>query len=222
MKKLSDQQKYEEAARIRDQLSLIKEVFSQKHISLRNNFFIKNDNNEALQDLWKTLAPYINRRHEVMPNKPFHRIEAYDISNLSKEDATASMVVLINGISDNKEYRYFKIRYVLGINDVEMIKEVVYRRFKHYEWSFPDLLVIDGGKGQVQAARTALSISGLQHKIPVIGLAKANNDIIIKKYKFHQILLPKSSPALLLLMRIRDESHRFARVLHHRLRDKRY
>jgi excinuclease ABC subunit C len=105
-------------------------------------------------------------------------------------------------------------------NDFAMMKEVLTRRLKHEDWHFPDLLIVDGGKGQVSSALVALAESGVS--IPLIGLAKREETIIVplKDSQFREISLPKNSPSLHLLMRIRDEAHRFAITYHRKLRSK--
>lgn len=175
------------------------------------------------------------------------RIECYDISNTQGTNATGSMVVFIHGEKDSSQYRKFRIRKSGKPDDFGMMREVLARRLKHEDWYFPDLFIIDGGKGQVSSALQVLSEQGIQ--IPVIGLAKreetiilpeflnlkfqsnilnnktgpetkGNNKKVIEKLKFSEISLPKNSPALHLIMRIRDEAHRFAITYHKKLRSK--
>jgi excinuclease ABC subunit C len=152
--------------------------------------------------------------------KKLERIECYDISNIQGTNATGSMVVLTHGEIDKSQYRKFKIRISGKPNDFAMMKEVLKRRFNHDEWSFPDLLIVDGGKGQVSAAEEILT--GLN--IPLIGLAKREETIVIPKNggeeNFIEVLLPKNSKGLQLIMRIRDEAHRFAVTYHKKLRSK--
>ena len=150
------------------------------------------------------------------------RIECYDISNIQGTNATGSMVVLTNGEIDKSQYRKFKIRKDGKPNDFAMMKEMLKRRFNHDEWLEPDLIVIDGGKGQVSSALAALSQKG--RSIPLIGLAKREETIVIPNFKgeenFTEVSLPKSSKGLQLIMRIRDEAHRFAITYHKKLRSK--
>lgn len=141
------------------------------------------------------------------------RIEAIDISNTSGRNATGSMVVAEDGVIDPTQYRKFRIRLTKSVNDVAMIEEVLARRFTHPEWPMPDLLVVDGGKPQLGRALTVLSRMNI--KIPVLGLAKAREEIYTDKGR---IRLPLTSPALHLLQRIRDEAHRFALSYHRKLR----
>lgn len=147
--------------------------------------------------------------------KTLRRIECYDISNINGRQAAGSMVVFINGEKEKSEYRKFKINQSIP-NDVLMIYELLLRRLKHREWNLPDLIMIDGGKGQVSSAKKAINEHGL--KIPIIGLTKKEETIITSDFK--KIRLPKDSPALHLLQRIRDEAHRFAISYHRKLRSK--
>ena len=163
--------------------------------------------------------------------KKLERIECYDISNIQGTNATGSMVVLTNGEIDKSQYRKFKIRKDGKPNDFAMMKEMLKRRFNHDEWNSPDLIVVDGGKGQVSAALEALSQKGIS--IPLIGLAKREETIVIpnstviarnemtkqsQDNNFTEVLIPKNTPALQLIMRIRDEAHRFAITYHKKLR----
>jgi len=132
------------------------------------------------------------------------------------------MVVFKNGDSSNKDYRRFKIYTKQTPDDFLMMKEVLSRRFKHDEWEHPDLLVIDGGKGQVGSAMTVLSELGLN--IPLIGLAKREETIVIPREggveNFSEVKINKYLPAINILRRIRDEAHRFAITYHRLLRKK--
>ncbi len=148
------------------------------------------------------------------------RIECYDISNISGTNATGSMVVFINGGKESSQYRKFKIRRENTPNDFAMMKEVLKRRFTHDEWNMPDLIIVDGGKGQVSSAMEALSQSGIT--VPLIGLAKREETIVIpgEEDSFTEVLLPKNHPAIHLITRIRNEAHRFAITYHRHLRSK--
>jgi excinuclease ABC subunit C len=154
------------------------------------------------------------------------RIEAYDISNIQGIAATGSMVVFIEGIPSKKEYRHFKIRAVQGPDDYAMMQEVLRRRFKRAmvgevdtqeSWTqLPDLIVVDGGKGQLNAALAVLGEYGLD-TVPTIGLAKVREEVYTPG-KSDPVILPLDSPGLQLLQRLRDEAHRFAIVYHKGLR----
>jgi len=154
---------------------------------------------------------------ELSLKGPPQRIEAYDISNIQGTSAVGSMVVFEKGKPKPAHYRRFKIKTVTGANDYAMLQEVLQRRFKHVEkkedskqevWSLvPDLVLIDGGKGQLNAATAALT--EVDKHVPVASLAKENEEIFLPGRKA-PIVLPKSSPGLQLLQRLRDEAHRFA------------
>jgi excinuclease ABC subunit C len=150
------------------------------------------------------------------------RIEAYDISNLQGKNAVGSMIVFDYARPKKQGYRKFKIRTKDTPDDFAMMREMLTRRFKHSSsdsnhWPMPDLILIDGGKGQLSAALQALRTSGLKLHVPVIGLAKRLEEIFIPG-KRRPILLPANSPSLFLLQRIRDEAHRFAITFHRKLR----
>lgn len=143
------------------------------------------------------------------------RIECFDISTIGGKFATGSMVVFISGEKTPAQYRRFRVRIKTPkSNDYLMMAEVIKRRFMHKEWGFPDLLVVDGGKGQVSTAIGVLKEVGLD--VPVVGLAKRLESIITPDFK--SVNLDRRSPALQLIMRIRDEAHRFAITYHRKLR----
>lgn len=147
------------------------------------------------------------------------RIECYDISNTQGTLATGSMVVFVNGEKETSQYRKFKIHNDGTPNDFASMNQVLKRRLRHIDWSIPDLIVIDGGKGQVTYAKDALTQAGFS--IPVIGLAKREETIVIRDgQEYIEVSLSKDAPALHLLMRIRDEAHRFAITYHKKLRNK--
>ena len=158
------------------------------------------------------------------------RIEGYDISNTQGALSVASEVVMVDGVSANKEYRRYRIKTVEGANDFASMYEVITRRLSHgldelaerreqgldpeggkFSW-LPDLILVDGGRGQLAAAREAMEAQGLN--IPMIGLAKRIEEIVLPDQE-ESLLLDRHSPALHLLQRVRDESHRFA-IIHHR------
>ena len=148
-------------------------------------------------------------------------IEAFDISNISGTDATGSLVVFVNGKPFKNNYRRFKIKTVEGPDDFAMMGEVVgraYTRRKEEGKKMPDLILIDGGKGQLGAALAAIRDLGLN--INVVALAKEFEHIFLPDREY-PVVLPKDSPALKLLQSIRDEAHRFALGYHRKLRGKR-
>jgi excinuclease ABC subunit C len=144
---------------------------------------------------------------------PPNRMEAYDISNIQGTSAVGSMVVFEKGRPKTAHYRRFRIKTVENANDYAMLQEVLRRRFKRGEaasdtWSImPDLVLIDGGKGQLNASREVFD--ELKINVPLASLAKENEEIFIPK-RPKPIVLPKSSAGLQLLQQLRDEAHRFA------------
>lgn len=162
-----------------------------------------------------------------------HRIECYDISNIQGEDAVASRVVFIDGAPDKNLYRRYKIRTVEGSNDFAMMKEVLGRRFSNTEEDLPDLVVVDGGKGQLSQAVAIFEELGVQG-VGVVGLAKARTERDFKATEVHasneRVFIPNRKnpvplhshmPAFKLLTHVRDEAHRFAISYHRLLRSKR-
>ena len=167
-------------------------------------------------------------------DSPLNRIECYDISNTQGTAAVGSMVVFEQGVPKKKHYRHFNIRSVSGPDDFASMEEVLHRRFnrwkitqekayipgKRVDASFsmlPDLLIVDGGKGQLSRAVKVLETFGLEDKIPVVGLAKQNEELYIP-HRSNPVILPRRSQGLYLVQRIRDEAHRFAITSHRKQR----
>ncbi|HEX9666818.1 MAG TPA: excinuclease ABC subunit UvrC [Thermodesulfobacteriota bacterium] len=155
-------------------------------------------------------------------------IECYDISNTQGSLAVASMVRFENGEPTKNRYKRFKIKTVFGANDYAMMYEVLLRRFKRADqqnWELPDLILVDGGKGQLNIAREVLSEIGILGKVELAAIAKARldgeTDKIYLLGRKNPVIFPKTSPELLYLMRVRDEAHRFAITFHKRLRTRR-
>lgn len=218
MKQSAKNLDFETAAEVRDTLTALQTITAKTTI-WQNARQVSNPK-QSLKDLWNILSPYFAKTDSKLPKRPYNRIEAYDISNLKGQHATASMVVFTEGKPDKSNYRKFKIRSIPTPDDAKMIKEAITRRLRHREWKFPDLILVDGGKGQVKAAKQALSSVGMHHRINLLGLAKRYEQIIIYKHDFHTIKLKKSSDALQLLMHLRDEAHRFAKIYHKQLRNR--
>ena len=206
-------EQFEKAALIRDRIEHMKKL-------LQTHF----DPELYMHDM-VTIGETIEREaadlHDILltayPNVPeIHKIECIDISNTAGTLPVGSLVVMIDGVIDRAQYRRFTINDSIGPNDTAMIHEVVTRRLKHTEWPFPDLLLIDGGKGQVHAAQLALQQAGVF--IPVVGLAKRYESLVLPiDNKRTLIHMQNDRPAIRLLIRIRDESHRFA-VTYHKLK----
>lgn len=201
--------KYELAAKLRDSLLAIKKT-TRRYEEVEKYLSGPNAIETLYLDQAKSLAQVLHLRSQLK------RIECYDISNFQGKESVGSMVVLQNGKINKSEYRRFKIKTVSKINDTASIAEVLTRRFKNV-WELPDLIVVDGGRGQLNAAQTVLNQFNL--KIPVIGLAKKNEEIYRTDSKL-TLKLARNSPAILLIQRIRDEAHRFAISYHRKLRSK--
>ena len=197
MDELSHAKHYEAAGKVRDQLRAIGALYS----GTRDINYYK----EAEQ-LQRMLS---------LPKRP-ERIEAFDISNIMGNQAVGSMVSFFNGKPDKNNYRRFRIKDVAGIDDFKMIAEVVRRRYSRLQREgavFPDLILIDGGKGQLSSA--CAELAQLQVEIPVISLAKREEEIFLPN-KRNPVILSQDSLGLKLLQRVRDEAHRFA-ISYHRL-----
>ena len=160
-------------------------------------------------------------QRDLRLTNPPRKIECFDISNFQGTDSVASMVVFVDGKPRKSEYRKFKIRTVEGSDDFASMREVIERRYSRLlaeQGAFPDLIVVDGGKGQLSSAVEALQ--GLGRQQPIIGLAKRLEEVFVPETSEPQSI-PKSSSGLKLLQRIRDEAHRFAITYHRSLRSKR-
>lgn len=209
MRNAAREERFEEAAKIKKQIEALEYVTSPfirpeeylKHPSLHEDLLI-----ERLNDIKNVL------KLKIVPR----RIEAYDISNILGKEATGSMIVFSNGEPDKSQYRKFKIRFKSTPDDVFMIKEVLLRRLKN-DWPLPDLILVDGGRGQLNAALEILKKNSLS--IPILGLAKRKEEIYLP-YKKDTLKLSSTSLTLRLLRHIRDEAHRFAITYHKKLRHK--
>lgn len=190
-------------------------------LSLRNALFFRKEKNskptnppnlEVLQNLMEVLK---------LPDLPTH-IECFDNSNIQGTNPVASMVYFKNGKSSKSNYRKFNIKTVIGADDFGSMKEVVGRRYGYLKkegFSFPQLIVIDGGKGQLNAACDALRELGVYGSVPIIGIAKRLEEIYFPEDEI-PIHISKKSHSLKLIQQIRDEAHRFAITFHRQKRSK--
>ena len=224
MRRAARNQEFEEAARLRNQLGHLREL--QRRIMFGDREFLDISKDKALDDLRELLGI----------NEPLLRIEGYDISHASGTNVVASMVVFTNGASDRAEYRKFKTRIDQN-NDFYNMNETIGRRLSDKNikaWGLPNLFLIDGGKGQLDAATKARDERGIA--TPMVGLAKREEQIVIHHTKssvalnkkkledlgghymssdvFTLVNLPHETHIIKLLQRIRDESHRFAVSYH--------
>jgi len=207
MKAYSKAKEFEQAAEVRNRLQALERIRFEHVIEEKRELRL----DKALVGLQKALT---------LASIPA-RIECYDISNIFGRAAVGSMVVFENGIPAKNEYRRFEIKTVKRIDDFAMHQEVAKRRFTSKSTSFakiPDLVIIDGGKGQLSAV---LSTGVIPDGVTVVGLAKRFEEVVmIRNSKFETRNLPENSEAYFLLQRIRDEAHRFAITYHRNLRSK--
>ena len=209
MSKFSKNQKYEEADEIKKKISQLEFLSTNYHAP--RDFL---DQPTLVDDI--SLVKLKSLKEVLNLSKIPRRIECYDISNISGKLAAGSMVTFINGQKDKDEYRRFKIKLSKRANDYQMLKEVLSRRFKN-GWQMPDLIIIDGGKGQLNSVLSV--INSLKLTISVISLAKKFEEIYTPD-RILPIKLTKDSPARQLAQEIRDEAHRFAISYHRLLRSK--
>ena len=199
---------FEKAIELRDKITKLERIFKNAKI-IKNSDILKAHRSE-LGSLLKM-------------SKPIIKIEGYDVSNIQGLHATGSMVAFVHGLPNKNLYRKFKIQTKNTPDDTAMLKEVLERRFKHSEWPFPDLILIDGGKGQVNIAINVLKKMSI--KIQIIGISKN------ERHVGHQLIIPgrktplpltKLSPAdRSLLLAIDSEAHRFA-INYYRERHRRF
>lgn len=210
MHKAAESQEYEKAAELRDVVSALERTITNDRRFKRAPVLVS-DSGYGVKQLKKILE---------LPALP-RRMECFDISHISGTFVVASMVHFVDGKPASGQYRRFKIKSFVGNDDFRAMEEVVgrrYRRLHEEKKPFPDLVVIDGGAGQVGAAIKAFMILGIEPP-PLIGLAKKRETIIFPDERKPLNLMPQS-PALKLLQRIRDEAHRFANTFNANLRSK--
>ncbi|HLF19511.1 MAG TPA: excinuclease ABC subunit UvrC [Bacteroidota bacterium] len=161
-------------------------------------------------------------QRDLRLSAPPRRIECFDISNIQGTDSVASMVVFVDGKQKKSEYRKFKIKTVTGADDFASMQEVVHRRYSRVieeNQAMPDLIMVDGGKGQLSSAMEILKKIGVE-TTPIIGLAKRLEEVFIPENS-EPVMIPRTSSGLRLLQQVRDEAHRFAITYHRVLRAKR-
>lgn len=223
MRELSTKQDFEKAAIARDQIVGLENVFSHRQLL---EVRLPAGNRTSWRNVKKALQSILGTTQEIS------RVEGYDISNISGTEATGSMVVFIDGYPAKSEYRKFKIKTVQGSNDVKMLKEVIKRRLAHPEWPYPDLMLIDGGKAQLNVAiatskfkvpaKGGSASGGKSLKFKVAALAKREEELYTENIKSPVRLDSLPHHMANFLKHIRDESHRFAKKYHHKLREVAY
>ncbi len=186
--------------------------FEVRRLKMNFDDAIEKDKQLVLEQLQKDL---------YLQNLPVH-IECFDNSNFQGSYPVSAMVCFKNGHPSKNDYRIFKVKTVQGIDDFATMKEVIYRRYKKLKETnspLPNLIIIDGGKGQLNAALESLQILGMQNQFTVIGLAKNKEEIFFPHDK-ESLLLNYTSDSLKLITQIRDEVHRFGIQFHRKLREK--
>jgi len=207
---LTKNQLYEQALLIRDQIFRLEYLSKNQSFNFNEDDYIV-DNQKAVNDLNQLLGKFFPLLN------PLKKIEAIDISNFTTKAAVGSLVVFMNGIPDKAQYRRFKIKDIFFRSDFERMTEVINRRFKN-NWSNPDLLVVDGGRPQVRMAVTLIKLAN--RNIPIIGIAKRPDRLIIGNNELSMIRPSVNHLGFNLIRQIRDESHRFAKKYHLLLRKK--
>jgi len=205
---------------------IVPKIGDKKHLielSFKNLFLFKQEKvkSEIPQGEKKNETLVILQKDLRLKNVPKH-IECFDNSNLQGTNPVASMVCFKNGKPAKKEYRHFNIKTVMGPDDFASMNEVVHRRYKRLldeGADLPDLIIVDGGKGQLSAACEALKTLGIYGEVPIIGIAKRLEEIYYPEDSL-PLYINKASPGLKLIQRLRDEAHRFAITFHRNQRSK--
>ncbi len=206
MKKFSKEQEFERAAKLRDQIEALNNVF--EHAQVFQGLV------ERERPNWTETEKLLKKIFGI--KRKLLRIEGYDVSNIQGKEATGAMIVFEKGEPNKKEYRKFKIKILKEPNDIAMLKEIISRRLNHPEWKLPQVMLIDGGRAQLNAAK--LTIKQFNNlTIKVMAIAKRKNELYIESKK--QPILLKNLPQEIsnLILHIRDEAHRFAVKYHRKL-----
>ncbi len=219
----SKNQEYERASRLRDQIQDLEIIFSHARV-LRPG-------TEKTPLNWPETEKYL--QNILKTGRKISRVEAYDISNIQGKEATGSMPVFIDGKPAKDHYRKFKIHIAGTPNDFAMLKEVIGRRLAHPEWPYPNLMIIDGGKGQLSTTLKAIeeTIKQTMHKlhdreksvrkirsIRVVAIAKKHNELFLPDKSKPLLLKDMPQSVSNFILHMRDEAHRFAITYHRKLR----
>ncbi len=223
MRQSSLKKEFEEAAKIRDIIYNLQKVMNHTHV-IENNWSARNASRSDVG--WNKTEKIL--KEIVGVKKSISRIEAYDVSNIQGKQATGVMIVFINGRPEKNLYRKFKIKTVEEPNDIVMLKETLKRRFSHPEWKRPEIILIDGGKAQlnvgVKVKKLALSEAEGSKKeisqIKIISIAKRNKELFIENRKKPILLKTLPREIFNLIINLDDEAHRFAIAYHKKLRKK--
>ena len=211
MKKEAQKENFEKAAKLRDQIRALEKIIA--HLKVLED----EKNKKNWQEIQKKLQKIFKTKKEIA------RIEAYDISNIQGQEATGSMITFVQGKPEKNLYRHFKIKISKKPNDIAMLKEVIQRRFHHPEWGLPDLILIDGGKAQLNAIfEIKKQKLGSKKEIKIMSLAKKHNKLYIEGKKNPLLLKTLPREIFNLILQLRDEAHRFAYSYHEKLRSKKF
>jgi excinuclease ABC subunit C len=207
MKMTSLKQNFEKAKRIKDKINSLERIMEHSMIFQKST-----------PDDWNKTQIILQKITGVKTN--VSGIESYDISNLQGKEAAGSMVTFIDGKPDKNYYRKFKIKMKNEPNDFAMLQEILTRRLNHKEWPYPELMLIDGGKAQLNAATKVRDKNHKTKNIKIISIAKKRNELFIEGK--NQPILLKTLPREIfnLILQMRDEAHRFAITYHKKLREK--
>ncbi len=226
MKQYANELQFEKANQIKQKLLLIEDVTSQRY-KLKPDLILPALHDSKNLDSLDHLRRILLETKIISTQSLLARIEGFDVSNLIGQNASVSMVVFVDGEPKKSEYRLFNIKNLTTPNDYQMIKQAISRRSLHSEWQTANLIIVDGGKGQIRAALSAYLENRTQPPA-IIGIAKKPDRLILPiivdatnnqlKIEYQEISLPTDHPALHLVQQVRDESHRFARKQHLRIR----
>ena len=222
MKEASNKLNYEKAAKTRDRIKSIEAILVGQEINLykknnKNVYLLRKIEEVEKDEIKKGRKSVIDLKNKLNLKKLPERIEAFDISNIQGKFSVGSLVVFEKGRPEKKDYRRFRVKRVKGIDDYAMLQEVTERRYKRLLSEgkrLPDLVLIDGGKGQLNEVKKIFN--NLNLELPIISIAKKEEEIF-KPEVCKPIILPPNSEALFLLQRIRDEDHRFSVTYNRRI-----
>lgn len=213
---------FEKALINKNKIDLIREITSQKY-KLKEDLILPNFSQAQANEALIHLRHLLHQNGVIASQQELKRIEGYDVSNTMGKNATVSMVVLTDGQTDPSQYKFFKIKSLNTPNDYQMLQEAIKRRQGHPEWGLANLIMIDGGKGQVRAVAKVADL-----RVPIVGLVKNPDRLVIlnkdkekpNHFTTKIVTLPSDHPTLKMLQQLRDEAHRFAKKQHSRLRTK--
>ena len=211
MKQLAKDKEFEKAGKIRDRIRALEQVMLHTHVIEKSKIETKSKPDAIL-------AKIVGIENKIQ------RIECYDVSNIQGKQATGSMIVFVNGLPDKNQYRKFQIKMKNEPNDIAMLKETISRRLQHSEWPYPEIMLIDGGKGQLNAALEIKNQSASWRtkikNLKIISIAKGKQELFIEG-KDNPIPL-KNLPREIynLILQLDAEAHRFAITYHKKLRKK--